>query len=136
MSFQQPDHETTFSEFGELLGGINLGAAVIGIASLIISEICGIRSSTFKLKNPIAAGRSCRVRSILAAQLFRWIGGALQRISDSHLVQVPIAPSLSGFFQSSCRTPDFSQWTNPAQGLPGGVWTDRTRRVAGNTAEH
>ena len=44
--------------------------------------------------------------------LFRQFGGAWV-IEPSHLVQVPVADSLAGFF-GFLQLPDFSQWANPA----------------------
>lgn len=110
MSFVQPDHENTFSEFGELLGGIHPGAAAIGIASfalLMFWDRCR------PLKKSVVP--SALVVVLLGAglsQLFRLFGGALL-IEGNHLVQVPVAESLAGFF-GFLRSPDFSQWSNPA----------------------
>ncbi len=110
MSFQQPDHETTFSEFGELLGGIQIGAAVIGIASFALLKFWDQSAALKKTRIPAPLG--VIIFGVVMGQLFRLIGGALA-ISESHLVQVPVSSGLSGFFQL-LRMPDFSQWANPA----------------------
>ncbi len=52
MSFLQPDHETTFSEFGELLGDLHPGASVIGLLSVAILLIWDRWSLLKKLPLP------------------------------------------------------------------------------------
>lgn len=49
---------------------------------------------------------------VLFAQLFNLLGGQWA-IAESHLVQVPVAANVVGFF-GFLRMPDFSQWANPA----------------------
>ena len=49
---------------------------------------------------------------VLLGQLFQLIGG-MWVIAESHLVQVPVANGLAGFLQF-LKSPDFSQWSNPA----------------------
>ncbi len=53
-------------------------------------------------------------------------------IEPSHLVQVPVADSLAGFF-GFLQSPDFSQWSNPAVYIA--ARDDRRRGVAGDAAE-
>lgn len=110
MSFVQPDHETTFSEFGKLLGDIHPGAAVIGIASFALL-IFWDRCRPLK-KSVVPSALVVVLLGVGLSQLFRLMGGTLL-IEGNHLVQVPVAENLAGFF-GFLRTPDFSQWTNPA----------------------
>lgn len=110
MSFQQPDHETTFSEFGELIGGIQPGAAVVGILSVLLLKYWD-RLPALK-RWGIPAPLVVVLLGVLLGQVFRVIGG-MWVIADSHMVQVPVADDLAGFLQF-LKTPDFSQWSNPA----------------------
>lgn len=110
MSFVQPDHETTFSEFGKLLGDIHPGAAVIGIGTFALL-IFWDRCRPLK-KSVVPSALVVVLLGVGLSQLFRLMGGTLL-IEGNHLVQVPVAEHLAGFF-GFLRTPDFSQWTNPA----------------------
>ncbi len=110
MSFVQPDRENTFSEFGELLGSIHPGAAIIGLASFALLMLWDNWKPLKKSRVPAAL--AVVLLGVGLSQLFRQFGGAFV-IQSSHLVQVPVAESLAGFF-GFLRTPDFSQWTNPA----------------------
>ena len=109
MSFSQPDHENTLSEFGSMLGDIHPGAATIGLASVALL--------VFWKKLPLL--RSLRVPPQLLvvlfgvgmSELFRQMGGRW-KIGVSHLVQVPVSRTFSEFF-GLLRLPDFSQWMNP-----------------------
>ncbi len=111
MSFEQPDHENTFSEIWTVLAGdIHVGAVVIGlfsIALLVFWERCK------PLKKSLVPGPLVVVLCGVAINLmFRKVGGQWI-IEESHLVQIPIADNateLMGFL----RLPDFSQWNNPA----------------------
>lgn len=110
MSFVQPDHENTFSEFGELLGGIHPGAAAIGIASFALLMFWD-RFKPLK-KSVVPSALVVVLLGMGLSQLFRLLGGSLL-IEGNHLVQVPVAENLAGFF-GYLRSPDFSQWSNPA----------------------
>lgn len=109
MAFHQPDHETTFSEFGELIGDLHPSAAIIGITSIALLMIW---DRTKFLKKSIVPGPLVVVLlGVGIAQIFQRLGGSWI-IEPSHLVQVPVAESVSGFF-SFLATPDFTQWRNP-----------------------
>tara|TARA_R110002049_G_scaffold72490_7_gene187485 strand:+ start:30539 stop:32827 length:2289 start_codon:yes stop_codon:yes gene_type:complete len=111
MSFSQPDHENTFSEIATVFQGeIHLGAAVVGIASLVLL----ILWSRFKpLKN---SGVPAPLVVVLAGVAMQYVFSRLGdgwSIGTSHLVQIPIAENFSEF-ASFLTFPDFSQWANPA----------------------
>ena len=110
MAFQQPDHQNTFSEFGELLRDLHPGAAVIGLLSIALLVLWD-RYQPLK-KSVIPAPLVVVVLGIGLSLMFRQLGGRWL-IEASHLVQVPVADSWSGFC-GFLRWPDFSQWTNPA----------------------
>ena len=110
MAFQQLDHETTFSELARTIGDIHPGAAAIGLLSIVLLFVWG---KWKPLKNfPVPAPLVVVLLGVGASLLFRQFGGAWV-IEPSHLVQVPVADSLAGFF-GFLQLPDFSQWTNPA----------------------
>lgn len=110
MAFAQLDRETTFSELGKMLENLHAGAAMIGLASVIV--LVGWDRCQ-RLKNSlIPAPLVVVLLGTIAARLFGPFGPGWA-IEASHLVQVPIADSLPGFVQF-LRTPDFSQWANPA----------------------
>jgi carbonic anhydrase len=108
MSFHQPDNETTFSAFGELLGTVHFGAALIGIASFFLL-IFWDRSSTLK-RTKVPPPLAVIILGVVLGQLLRRVGGSWD-ITESHMVQVPIADGLAGL-SHFLKTPDFSQWTN------------------------
>ncbi len=110
MSFFQPDQETTFSELGNLLGDIHPGAAVVGIASVLLL----ILWDRFKpLKQSIIPSQLVVVLlGVGISQAMLEMGGRWT-IGPSHLVQVPIAESLGGVLDFF-RFPDFSAWNTPA----------------------
>jgi carbonic anhydrase len=111
MVFAQPDHHNTFSEIGTLFGGeIQIGAAVIGLASL---ALLAVWDRIKPLKNSIIPAPLVVVVLGVGLQLaFRYFGGTWT-LENSHLVQVPIAQSLREFC-GFLTLPDFSQWMNPA----------------------
>lgn len=110
MSFVQPDHETTFSEFVRMLGDLHLGAAVVGIGSVAL--LLGWEKLPARWRQGVPAPLVVVLFGIGLQAVFARLQGAWE-IQASHLVQVPIAQdwrSLAGFLV----TPDFSQWRNPA----------------------
>ena len=110
MAFQQPDHENTFSELARMIGDIHPGAAVIGLLSIVVLFVW---DKWKPLKNsPVPAPLIVVLLGVGISLLFRQFGGAWV-IGPSHLVQVPVADSLAGFF-GFLQLPDFSQWANPA----------------------
>ncbi len=110
MSFLQPDHQNTFSEFGALFGDLHSGAAAIGLLSIALLVLWD-RYQPLK-KSAVPAPLVVVVLGIGLSLIFQQLGGRWL-IEPSHLVQVPVAESLSGFC-GFLRWPDFSQWTNPA----------------------
>lgn len=108
MSFSQPDHENTISEFYAMLRDLHPGAALIGLLSIALlvawDNIPSLKKS--RMPAPLAV---VLLGVGLGRLLPRWGWG----IEESHLVQVPVSKSL-GEFMGFLRLPDFSQWSNPA----------------------
>ncbi|QEL19619.1 bifunctional SulP family inorganic anion transporter/carbonic anhydrase [Limnoglobus roseus] len=110
MAFVQPDHENTFTEYARLVGDIQPGAAVIGLASVALLVVWG-RWKPLK-QSPVPAPLAVVLLGVGAAAAFRAMGSPWA-IERSHLVQVPIANGPGGFFDL-LQLPDFTQWANPA----------------------
>jgi carbonic anhydrase/SulP family sulfate permease len=110
MSFQQPDHKSTFSEFGELLNDIHPGATVIGLISVALLVIWD-KSKRLKTSG-VPAPLIVVLLGVAICLFLKQLGGRWV-IQSSHLVQVPLASSLSEL-RSFLLHPDFSQWLNPA----------------------
>lgn len=109
MSFDQPDHETTFSELGQILSDIHPAAAVIGLLSLgllVLWDWYGPLKKSF-----IPAPLIVVIVGVGLSLFFRGLGDPWV-IGAKHLVEVPVAKSFSSFFDLLHR-PDFSQWLNP-----------------------
>lgn len=110
MSFFQPDQENTFTELLRLLGDIHPSAAIIGLSSIALlviwDKIKLLKSS--RIPSPLVAV----VLGVIASDLFARLGGRWI-IQGNHLVQVPVAESLTGVVDF-LRLPDFSQFSNPA----------------------
>jgi len=110
MAFQQLDDETTFSELARTIGDLHPGAAAIGLLSIVVLFVWG---KWKPLKNSaVPAPLIVVLLGVGVSLLFRQFGGTWV-IEPSHLVQVPVADSLAGFF-GFLQLPDFSQWSNPA----------------------
>jgi carbonic anhydrase len=108
MAFQQPDHENTFSELIQTIGNIHPGVSVIGLVSIAVLFAW---SAWKPLKNSgIPAPLIVVLLGVGMSELFRELGGNWV-IGESHLVQVPVADSVTGFL-GFLQWPDFSQWTN------------------------
>ncbi|MGE0469219.1 MAG: bifunctional SulP family inorganic anion transporter/carbonic anhydrase [Nitrospira sp.] len=110
MSFFQPDFETTFSELLLMFGDFQLGAAVVGLASVALLVLWDnwkpLKTSHFPA--PVAVVLFGIGVSLWFQQLGEpWV------IKPSHLVQVPVASDLAELVGLLPR-PDFSQWVNPA----------------------
>lgn len=111
MSFEQPDHENTFTEIAGLFSGdIHYGAVAIGLASLALL----IFWDRFKpLKNSLVPAPLVVVLlGVVAGWLFQSLGNPWL-IESSHMVQVQIAGSLTEFL-GFLTFPDFSQILKPA----------------------
>lgn len=110
MSFIQPDDENTFSELIVMLSDVQLGAAAIGLFSLLLLLVWDRMPRLKKTGIPPAL-----LTIVLAVGLnlfFRRLGGRWL-IEASHLVQVPVAESFIDLL-SFLKFPDFSVWSNPA----------------------
>lgn len=110
MSFEQPDHRNTFTELLDVVDDLHIGAAAIGLLSIVLLMLWD-RSKTLK-KSPVPAPLLVVLFGVGMAYLFRQAGGAWL-IGANHLVQVPVAGSAAEFFQF-LQFPDFSQWARPA----------------------
>ena len=110
LAFQQPDHENTFSELARTIGDIHPGAAAIGLLSIVVLFVWG-KWKPLK-HSPVPAPLIVVLLGVGVSLWLRQLGGAWV-IEPSHLVQVPVADSLAGFF-GFLQLPDFSQWANPA----------------------
>lgn len=113
-SFQEASGETTFSALAHLSNHITLGAVIIGLVGITIilfwDNILGTKHKFFKLvQGPIIA---VFVGTILKLMF----DGTSLNIDATHLVQIPIANSLSEY-AGFLTFPDFSYITNVE------VWT-------------
>ena len=109
MSFEQADHENTFSELAKTIFDIHPGAALVGAISLLLLIVWD-RTKLKKLLIP--APLIVVVLGVALSVLFRRFGSPWE-IEPSHLVQVPILSDAGGWSQFIV-TPDFSQLANPA----------------------
>lgn len=111
MAFAQPDHENTLTELLTLFRGeIHLGAMVIGVLSMMLL-LCWNKVDLLK-RCPLPVQLIVVVLAVVLNRLFANLGGPWL-IEPSHLVQVPVAQSLSEF-TSFLSIPDFSVWNRPA----------------------
>lgn len=110
LAFHQIDDQNTFTELFGLTGGIEPGASVIGLVSLALLVVWN-RWPLLKdsgIPAPI-------VVVLLGIGMRFWFEhlGEPWLIEPSHLVQVPVTENMGELFDLF-RTPDFSQWANPA----------------------
>jgi carbonic anhydrase/SulP family sulfate permease len=110
LTFQQVDHETTFSEFGALFSDLHLGAAVIGLLSMLVL-LSWDRWKPLK-RSAVPPPLVVVLLGIGLSQFFSQLGGPWA-IGTTHLVQMPVAEDLAGFL-GFLLPPDFTQWSNPA----------------------
>ena len=109
-SFTQPDHENTLTELVAMLGDLHLGAALIGVLSIVLL-ILWDRIPRLKKSN-VPAAVAVVLTGVALSRLFRHWGG-WWAIEDIHLVQMPVSNSL-GELVGFLHLPDFTQWSNPA----------------------
>lgn len=109
MAFKQKDQPNTFSELFQVFNHLHLGAAVIGILSIVFLVLWD-RNKSLK-KSPVPAPLLVVLIGVGLSLLFRSFGDNWV-IGKSHLVQVPVAETVKDFL-SFLQLPDFSQWTNP-----------------------
>lgn len=116
MSFAQPDEHNTFSEILTVLGGdIHLGAAVVGLTSILLLVFW---ERIKPLKKSLIPGPLIVVLLGVGMHfLFQRVGG-VWAIGTSHLVTIPVA-STSAEFLTFLTFPDFTQFVNPAIYLAG-----------------
>lgn len=110
MAFLQPDQQTTFSELGNTLGNLHVGAAIVGVLCLALL-IYWERNDKLK-KLMIPAPLVVVLFGTGLSTLFSFLGETFA-IGSSHLVQVPVSNGASEFFAFFIQ-PDFSAWTMPA----------------------
>ncbi len=111
MAFQQPDHQNTFSELLTIVSGeIHVGAMVIGLLSVALLVFWD-RVPVLK-KSLVPAPLLVVLLGVGLAFGFRSLGIGWA-IEASHLVQIPIAKSLTEFM-GFLSLPDFTQIGNPA----------------------
>jgi carbonic anhydrase len=109
MSFVQPDQETTFSAFGEMLENLHPGAAFVGLLCLAVLIVWDRVPRLKKLVIPaplVVVVLGVAANGILSRLVPGWA------IEQAHLVQVPVAETLNQFFGFFTR-PDFASWSNP-----------------------
>lgn len=109
-AFNQPDGHNTFSELWHMFEAITPGAIIVTSVSLFIlilweQNFMKKFAITKFIQGPLVAVISGIVLSAALA-------GSSLALRDEHLVAIPVADSLSGFF-SQFTFPDFSQITNP-----------------------
>jgi len=109
MAFEEPDHENTLSELLRAFLDFHPGAAVVGVASILIllawDKVKPLKKSL--VPGPLVAVLAGVGLSLLLARL-----GGRWTIDATHLVQVPVADSLSGLL-GFLQWPDFSSAANP-----------------------
>ncbi|MBI1347290.1 sulfate transporter [bacterium] len=110
MSFRQPDHETTFSELLDLVGGMHQGAMVIGLICLAVLLIW---DRIPRLKSSLIPAPLVVVSIGIGLNLLFRNWGTGWMVGNSHLVQMPILENAGDFF-TLLKHPDFSVWQNPA----------------------
>lgn len=116
MSFFQPDRFNTFSELLASILSFHPGAAVVGVASLVLIIAWGRFWAT--RATGIPAPLAVVALGVAAGYLLERLG-APWVIEETHRVQVPVAESL-GSFVALLPRPDFTQILNP-QVLTGGL---------------
>lgn len=113
MAFEQVDRENTFSELIAMLTKLHPGAALIGLLSigvLVLWDRVKLLKYS-KVPSPLIVV----FLGVGLNLLFDVIGGPLD-IESNHLVQVPVAKTVSDFL-GFLQLPKFSAWNNAA------VWT-------------
>jgi MFS superfamily sulfate permease-like transporter len=109
MSFEQPDHQNTFSELWATLSDIQPGAALIGLFSIALLMFWD-RTKVLR-KSPVPSALIVVVLGVVINMILRQIGSSWA-IQPSHLVQVPVAKDLDAFL-GFLQFPDFGRLGNP-----------------------
>ncbi len=111
LAFRQPDGETTFSGLVNMLDYISPGAVIVSLVSLAILISWEMyfthKHKFFRLvQGPLVAVVAGIIYQLVSARFFPDLS-----IRSEHLVNVPVAESMAGFF-SQFTFPDFSHITN------------------------
>ena len=109
MSFEQPDHENTFTELLATLSDILPGAALIGIASVLLLVMWDKVKVLKKLPVPsalIVVFAGVAINLILRKMGHTW------EVKASHLVQVPVAADVKTFL-GFLQFPGVEHFSNP-----------------------
>lgn len=109
MSFEQPDHENTFTELLATLSDILPGAALIGIASVLFLMAWDKVKVLKKL--PVPSALIVVVLGVGINLLMRKMGHAWE-VKASHLVQVPAAKDFQAFL-GFLQFPGVEHFSNP-----------------------
>lgn len=109
MSFEQPDHENTFTELMATLSDILPGAAIIGIASVLFLMAWDKVKALKKL--PVPSALIVVVLGVGINLLLRKMGHAWE-VKASHLVQVPAAKDFQAFL-GFLQFPGAEHFSNP-----------------------
>jgi MFS superfamily sulfate permease-like transporter len=110
MSFEQPDHENTFTEMWATISDIQPGAAMIGVLSIVLLVLWD-RSKTLK-KLPVPSALVVVALAMGINMMLRRMGSTWA-IEPSHLVQVPVAQDVQAFL-GFMQFPAAAQFGNPA----------------------
>jgi carbonic anhydrase/SulP family sulfate permease len=109
MSFEQPDHENTFTELLATLSDILPGAALIGIASVLLLVMWDKVKVLKKL--PVPSALIVVLAGVGINLLLRKLGHAWE-VKASHLVQVPVAADVQAFL-GFLQFPGVEHFSNP-----------------------
>ncbi|MBL9179900.1 MAG: bifunctional SulP family inorganic anion transporter/carbonic anhydrase [Verrucomicrobiaceae bacterium] len=109
MSFEQPDHENTFTELLAALSDILPGAALIGIVSVLFLVLWDKVKVLKKL--PVPSALVVVLLGVAINLILRKMGHAWE-VKASHLVQVPVAEDFQAFL-GFLRFPDVAHFSNP-----------------------
>lgn len=111
-AFWEASGSNTFSTlWNSITEFIHPGATVITIIALFIL-LAWEKPAIKKRAGPVPGALVAVIVSVLINELFKMLGGSWP-IQTEHLVSIPVAENLNGFFQQF-MFPDFSQWNNPA----------------------
>ncbi|HAE14028.1 MAG: SulP family inorganic anion transporter [Chitinophagales bacterium] len=106
-SFQQADHENTFSELIHMMGALQMGAVLVGILSMLVLIIWERPFMKKMSWSKLVPGPLVAVLVGTFAHLILRNTGSAHSIQPEHLVQIPVASSFTGFI-GLFSSPDFS----------------------------
>jgi carbonic anhydrase/SulP family sulfate permease len=109
MSFEQPDHENTFTELMATLSDILPGAALIGVLSVVFLLVWDKVKALKKL--PVPSGLIVVLVGVAVNLILRKMGHAWE-VKASHLVQVPVAADVKAFL-GFLQFPAMEHFSNP-----------------------